>query len=160
MVRPGANGYPPHVVDRLAELTSLDDLVRIVADADGGRDLYIRWSRGPETDRGSVSRDGLTGVTLPALSASPLRVERWWGDRSPRLWVARRLHDYRHLRELRGPHVRPWVLRGTEVARGPDNEPLVEVQEPIAWVREDVLSEVDDVLAEHRPDWGTLDRSP
>ncbi|WP_370643856.1 DUF6098 family protein [Amycolatopsis sp. DSM 110486] len=27
--------------------------------------------------------------------------------------------------------MRPWVLRGTEVARGPDNEPLVRCDEPL-----------------------------
>ncbi|MEW2505921.1 DUF6098 family protein [Amycolatopsis sp. NPDC047767] len=39
-----------------------------------------------------------------------------------RLWLARRLYDYEH---LRGPGVRPWVLRGLEIARGPGNEPLI-----------------------------------
>lgn len=42
--------------------------------------------------------------------------------------------------------------------QGPDNEPLVEVCEPIAWVSADVLAEVDAALAEQHPDWGTLDR--
>ena len=141
------------------ELTTLDELVRVVADADGGRDLYIRWSRGPDRDRDTTSVDELTGVRLPGLSANPLRVESWWADRSLRTWVARRLHDYRHLmRDGRDSAVRPWVLRGREVGRGPDNEPLIQVCEPIAWIHEDVLGEVDATLAEQHPDWGTLDR--
>lgn len=141
------------------ELTTLDALVQVVADADGGRDLYIRWSRGPDSDRGTTSVDELTGVILPGLSANPLHVESWWADRSLRTWVARRLHDYRHLRrDGQGSAVRPWVLRGREVGRGPDNEPLIEACEPIAWIHEDVLAEVDAALAEQHPDWGTLDR--
>lgn len=139
-------------------VSSLDELVELVAGADDG--LYIRWSKGPEVDRETTSKDELTGVRLPALSASPLRVEQWWEDRPLRLWVARRLHDYRHLREQRGPNVHPWLLRGREVARGPDNEPLVDVDEPLAWIDEDVLLEVDDELAEHNTQWGTLDRGP
>jgi hypothetical protein len=91
----------------------------------------VRWSRGPETDltaaggTGQSSQDALTGVLMPGLSANPLRAEAWWGDRSLELWVARRLFDYRHLRELRGPGVRAWILAGEEQGRGPDNEPLV-----------------------------------
>lgn len=39
--------------------------------------------------------------------------------------------------------MRPWVLllRGTELARGPDNEPLVRCDEPLAWVADTVLRE-------------------
>jgi hypothetical protein len=147
------------MADSLPELDSLAALVALLVRSDGGRDLYIRWSRGPAVDQDSTSRDELTGVPLPGLSASPLRVEDWWGRRSLRLWVARRLHDYRHLRHSRGPGVRPWVARGREVARGPDNEPLIEVDQPVAWIHPDVLDQVDATLAEQRGDWGTLDRA-
>ncbi|WP_233158041.1 DUF6098 family protein [Actinokineospora bangkokensis] len=139
---------------------SLDALVDLVVRAGGGHDLYVRWSRGYDLDHHGTSSDELTGVALPGLSANPLRVEDWWDDRPLRLWVARRLHDYRHLRQVRGPGVRPWVARGREVARGPDNEPLIEVCEPVAWIHPDVLDEVDATLAEHRPDWGPLNRMP
>jgi hypothetical protein len=64
-----------------------------------------------------MSVDELTGVRPRGLSANPLRVESWWTDRPLRLWVARHLHDYRHLREGKGREVRPWVLRGSEVGR-------------------------------------------
>jgi Family of unknown function (DUF6098) len=82
-----------------------------------------------------------------------------WDDRPLRLWLARRLHDYRHLAELRGPDVRAWVLAGQERGRGPDNEPLVICCHPLAWVEESALAECAVVLAEHgAPGWGPLDR--
>jgi hypothetical protein len=105
-----------------------------------------------------IVRD-LAGVPLPGLSANPLRVEPWWGDRSLRLWLARRLYDYRHLRDLRGPGVRPWVLAATECGRGPDNEPLVVDIQPLAWIDDTVLEECEkDVAAQHSDEWGPLDR--
>jgi Family of unknown function (DUF6098) len=80
-------------------------------------ELYVRWSHGRQVNGdGMSSRDGLTGVSLPGLSANPLRVEPWWGGRSLRLWLARRLYDYRHLKDLRGAVLgvggagsRPWT---------------------------------------------------
>ncbi|MEV6607181.1 DUF6098 family protein [Kutzneria sp. NPDC051319] len=137
------------------DLAGLVDLVRSVND-----DLYVRWSHGPDVDGdGMSSRDGLTGVPLPGLSANPLRVEPWWGDRSLRLWLARRLYDYRHLRDLRGPGVRPWVLAATERGRGPDNEPLVVDVRPLAWIDDAVLAECEqEVASQHSAEWGPLDR--
>ena len=48
---------------------------------------------------GGVSEGPARGVprALPGLSASPLAVEPWWGDRPLGLWIARRLYDYSHL---------------------------------------------------------------
>jgi hypothetical protein len=138
------------------DLAGLVDLVGRETD-----ELYVRWSVGPDADGdGMSSRDGLTGVPLPGLSANPLCVEPWWGDRSLRLWVARRLHDYRHLRELRGPGVRPWVLAARECGRGPDNEPLVVDIRPLAWIDDSVLEECEkEVAGQHSDEWGPLDRS-
>lgn len=137
---------------------NLTEFVDLVRGATG--DLYVRWSHGPHADREVSSRDGLTGVALPGLSANSLRVEPWWGDRSLRLWLARRLYDYRHLRELRGPGVRPWVLAARECGRGPDNEPLVADVRPLAWIADAVLEECEREVAEQRsPEWGPLDRS-
>ncbi|HEX8864120.1 MAG TPA: DUF6098 family protein, partial [Lentzea sp.] len=133
------------MTEELPTITDLAQLVRLLGD-----DVYVRWSKGPDADAASVSRDSLTGVELPGLSASPLRIEPWWGERSHELWVARRLYDYRHLRELRGPDVRAWVLRGDEVGRGPDNEPLVRCLEPLAWVADSVLHECSELVeAQH-----------
>ena len=126
--------------------------------------LYVRWSRGPHADLSSGgdqrSVDGLTGVPLPGLSANPLRIEPWWGDRPVRLWVARRLYDYRHLREQRGPGVRPWVLEGQERGRGPDNEPLVACHRPVAWISDAAMRECEEAVdAEAGTDWGPLHRA-
>jgi hypothetical protein len=144
-------------VCELPVLTDLSGLVDLVSGTGG--ELYVRWSRGPHMDAGTSSQDGLTGVPLPGLSANSLRVEPWWGDRSLRLWLARRLYDYRHLRELRGPGVRPWVLTGTECGRGPDNEPLVTDVRPLAWIDDAVLVECEkEVAAQQSAEWGPLDR--
>jgi hypothetical protein len=138
----------------------LAGLVELVSAATG--EPYVRWSHGPKADLcddGVSSRDGLTGVALPGLSANSLRVEPWWGDRSRRLWLARRLYDYRHLRDLRGPGVRPWVLAATECGRGPDNEPLVVDVRPMAWIDDAVLVECEkEVAGQRSAEWGPLDR--
>jgi hypothetical protein len=145
----------PDVTDELPTITNLAQLVGLLGD-----DVYLRWSKGPAEDAASASRDSLTGVELPGLSASPLHIEPWWGERSLELWVARRLFDYRHLRELRGPDVRAWVLRGEEVGRGPDNEPLVRCLEPLAWVADTALTECSELVdAQRSEEWGPLDRS-
>lgn len=140
----------------LPTLHRLDELVELARNAS---DLYVRWSRGPQLDEGASSRDELTGVAMPGLSANPLRVEDWWEDRPLRLWLARRLYDYRHLRELRGPDVRPWVLRGREVARGPDNEPLVACEQPLAWLDPQLVDEATRLVDEQTGEWGPLRRT-
>jgi hypothetical protein len=140
----------------LPELTSLDQIAEVI---DSDADVYVRWSRGPGHDADGRSCDELTGVDLPGLSANSLAVEDWWGDRSLELWIARRLYDYRHLREQRGPGVKPWLFEGREVARGPDNEPLVICDRPIAWLSEDLVERATSIVDEQRGDWGTLSRS-
>jgi hypothetical protein len=135
---------------------TLDEFVERAGD---GADLYIRWSRGPEVDATRTSKDELTGVELPGLSASPLQVEPWWEGRSLRTWLARRLYDYRHLAGQRGPDVRPWLFEGKEVGRGPDNEPLVECVRPIAWLSEDVVIEAEREIDAQPADWGSLNRA-
>jgi hypothetical protein len=147
------------------DLDGLVELVELIQRAGSDGELYVRWSKGPETDLANysdakpASRDGLTGVPLPGLSANSLRVEPWWGDRSLRLWLARRLYDYRHLRDLRGPGVQPWVLLGEERGRGPDNEPLVRCLRPVAWINDTMLAECERVVAaQHSAEWGPLDR--
>jgi len=129
----------------------LDTLVRLVEEAGPGEDLYVRWSKGPDADAssGEASRDSLTGGALPGLSANPLAVEDWWAGQSTHLWVARKLHDYRHLRQVHGSDVRPWLLVGTERGRGPDNEPLVSCRRPVAWIAECVLEESAELVAHH-----------
>jgi hypothetical protein len=128
------------------------------------QDLYVRWSQGPGVDLAgepgaASSRDSLTGVALPGLSVNSLAVETWWDERPVRLWVARRLYDYRHLKELRGPGTRPWLLVGEPCGRGPDNEPLVQCRRPVAWISDGALREILEVVGEQgSDDWGPLDR--
>ncbi|MFJ7333288.1 DUF6098 family protein [Streptomyces sp. NPDC101110] len=141
----------------LRVVRTLDELAGLV---ERHRGLYVRWSRGPETDLREVSStDDLTGVSLPGLSASPLGVEDWWGDRPVRVWVARRLHDYAHLPHDKGPGVRPWVLTGTEAARGPDNEPLVTDVRPLCRLDQRVIDEARAEVARQANPWGPLRRS-
>lgn len=144
----------------------LDQLVDLLRRTGPEEELYIRWSRGPDADLSGgygtehSSKDALTGIDLPGLSANPLAVEPWWGGRPLRLWVARRLYDYCHLRELRGPGVRPWVLVGEQLGRGPDNEPLVRCHRPVAWVSERALHEADRAVeAQASAEWGPLHRA-
>lgn len=125
--------------------------------------LLVRWSRGPAADATGPyatgrSADDLTGEPLPGLSASPLAVEPWWGDRPLRLWIARRLFDYSHLKHDKGPGVRPWLLEGRELARGPDNEPLVSCDRPIAWIDDEVIRESARTVDEQNAQWGPLRR--
>ncbi|MEV2253189.1 DUF6098 family protein [Streptomyces sp. NPDC050147] len=144
--------------DDLPVLHTLGELARLVEERHQG--LYVRWSRGPATDLGKVmSRDDLTGMRMPGLSANPLDVEPWWEDRPVELWVARRLHDYSHLPREKGPGVRPWVLLGHECARGPDNEPLVDDVEPLAWIDAKMIAEAREKVAREAGAWGPLRRT-
>jgi hypothetical protein len=141
-------------------VTSLDELVRLVERWDGELPLYVRWTRNLERDLANeVSRDELTGIELPGLSANGLGVEPWWGDRPTRAWLGRRLYDYRHLPRRRGEDTRPYVLTGRESARGPDNEPLITGCQPIAEIAEQVVAEASQLVAEQPGEWGTLDRA-
>ncbi|MFG2000278.1 DUF6098 family protein [Spirillospora sp. NPDC048911] len=141
--------------EELPTITTLDELAGLV---EGTHALFVRWSRGPDADAAGSSKDALTGVDMPGLSANPLIVEDWWRPRPTWIWVARRLYDYSHLEHEKAPGIRPWVLEGEELARGPDNEPLVRVHRPVAWVAESVLAEVRKVMTEQNGRWGPLRR--
>ncbi|MFF1556100.1 DUF6098 family protein [Streptomyces sp. NPDC058279] len=136
---------------------SLDELADLIARRPG---LYVRWSMGPEIDlRAPGSRDELTGIPLPGLSANPLDVEPWWGERPLRVWAARRLYDYAHLPRVKDPRVRPWLLHGKVNGRGPDNEPLVTDVRPIGWIDPAVIEESTEEISRQHGGWGPLDRS-
>jgi Family of unknown function (DUF6098) len=162
-----SGGKPIVVQERYEDLPTigdLDELVALIESSPEPQNLYVRWSRGPAVDlsdekRTASSRDSLTGVPLPGLSANSLAVEAWWRDRPLRLWVARRLYDYRHLADLRGTGTRPWVLVGDLCGRGPDNEPLVRCRRPVAWISDTALREALVAVEEQGSDeWGPLDR--
>ncbi len=140
----------------LPELTALDEVAALVGRHD---DLYVRWSRGPGVDlEAASSRDDLTGIALPGLSANALAVAPWWDGRPVRLWVARRLYDYSHLPREKGSAVRPWLLHGREAGRGPDNEPLVTQVEPVGWIAPEVMREATEEVARQAGVWGPLRR--
>ncbi|WP_405613073.1 DUF6098 family protein [Streptomyces sp. NBC_00076] len=142
--------------DELPVLRTLGDLAELV---ERSPHLYVRWSRGPVADEESAaSRDGLTGVRMPGLSANPLDVESWWEDRPVEVWVARRLYDYSHLPREKGAGVRPWVLRGRVQGRGPDNEPLVRDVQPISWIDERVMEEAQAAVVDQEGAWGPMRR--
>jgi hypothetical protein len=138
----------------LPEVGSLADLAELVGDR---TDVYVRWSRGPDADDHRRSRDSLTGVQLPGLSANALAVEPWWGGRSRTVWMARRLYDYLHLANDR-PRRRAWVLEGRECGRGPDNEPLVDEVTAVAVLSDEVAEEARRVIEELADDGGSLER--
>lgn len=137
------------VVETLDELTEL---------ARRHPRMFVRWSRGPAADAVGKSSDDLTGEPLPGLSANSLAVEPWWEDRPLRLWIARRLFDYSHLKHEKRPGVRPWVLEGRELGRGPDNEPLVGCDRPVAWIDDRVIGEAVRTVDEQNAQWGPLRR--
>ena len=92
----------------LPTVTSLDELTRLVTSRSG---LYVRRSLGPEHDLPRASsKDDLTVLRLPGLSASSLDIEDWWGERPAHIWVARRLYDYCHLPHVKDARTRPWVF--------------------------------------------------
>lgn len=138
-------------------IDSLDELARLAGSAS---DLFVRWSSSPAQDQATgLSFDELTGVELPGLSVNSLAVETWWEDRPFKLWLARRLYDYRHLRGMRAADVRPWVLEGDIVGRGPDNEPLVRCRKAIAWLGSRTIAEATHLIESLSPEWGTLSRA-
>jgi uncharacterized protein DUF6098 len=139
---------------------SLAELAELMRSCDDDRQLYARWTNDIGRDeRTQVSRDELTGIELPGLSANSLAVEPWWGDRELTTWLARRLYDYRHLREIRGPGTRPWVVTGVERGRGPDNEPLVTHCTPVAEIALSVIDEAAAEIERFAADWGSLRRA-
>jgi hypothetical protein len=140
-------------------VASLDELTELVGEWDGEHPLYVRWARDIEADlRKECSRDDLSGVELPGLSVNGLALEPWWKDRGLRVWIARRLYDYRHLPYRRGEGTKPWVLTGVECGRGPDNEPLLRECRVVAEVLGSVIDEATKAVDELPGDWGTLDR--
>ncbi|WP_374984475.1 DUF6098 family protein [Streptomyces fradiae] len=145
--------------DGVTELPTLGSLAELADLVERHGRLFVRWSRSPAEDlEAARSADHLTGIPLPGVSANPLQIEGWWEDRPVRLWVARRLYDYCHLRQERDGDVRPWALRGREVARGPDNEPLLRDVEPVCWIDLAVIDEAEEEVARQRRPWGPMRR--
>jgi len=108
--------------------------------------LFVRHSEGPKHDAREQSVDGESGLKMPGLSVNPLTPESWW-TRPLEHWIARQLVQYRQLQRVGGKKF-AWILTGREVARGPDNEPLLTDVAPLAILRDDVLDESETVYSE------------
>lgn len=132
------------VRDGMRPLTGLDDLAACVTD-DG---VYLRISGGPLADRERVSMDYESGMELPGLSVVPLAPPAWW-KRPAQDWIARQVCKYIHLHDESDDPRYGWLLRGRMQGRGPDNEPLVDDVEPIAWLPEPLLEEAKQRYADH-----------
>jgi hypothetical protein len=70
------------VIGQLGELAEL---------ACDGRQVYLRYSRGPEADTHQASRDYESGLELPGLSVIPLAPPSWWSRPVPD-WLAPKEH--------------------------------------------------------------------
>ena len=115
----------------------LDEMVNLVRETN--EPLYLRYSKGPAHDMSSgPSRDYEAEVDLPGLSVTNISPEPWW-SRPIEDWVARRICKYLELGEEAERY--PWILTGSEVGRGPDHEPVVELQEAIGRLDDAVLDE-------------------
>ncbi|MDD9206163.1 DUF6098 family protein [Georgenia sp. 10Sc9-8] len=108
--------------------------------------VYLRFSRGPESDASEVSRDKESGCVLPGLSTNPVTPEPWW-HREPREWAARQLCQYAHLWERDSDRC-GWLLTGVIVGRGPDSEPLLGETTPLAVLAPSCLREAQRVYTE------------
>ncbi|MEW9530190.1 DUF6098 family protein [Microbispora sp. NPDC049125] len=119
----------------LPAIDSLDELTALVERRPG---LFLRYSKGPESDIGRPSVDYESGLPLPGLSATVLDAECWWT--SPlEDWLARQVCKYTHL--AKEGDRRAWILSGRVVARGPDHEPLIDEVEPVAWLDDSVVEQ-------------------
>ncbi len=126
-------------LDDLPKLDSLGTLATVVTRRPR---MFVRCSKGPASDATEQSRDHATGLDLPGLAVNPLDPPRWW--RLPlEISLARQIRAYAHLSDDQPDHL-AWVLTGTVVDRGPDNEPLVVDVEPIARLASDDYLEESD----------------
>ncbi|HEY6933396.1 MAG TPA: DUF6098 family protein [Marmoricola sp.] len=142
---------PDREMPTLEELTDVVALVR-----EHGRDLYLRYSRGPQRDsENGCSRDYEAGVDLPGLSVTDVAPEDWW-PRPVEDWVARRICKYAELGEEGGRYA--WLLTGRLTGHGPDHEPVVQEVRPVARIGAPVLDQARKLYAE-RFDVGEDSRS-
>jgi Family of unknown function (DUF6098) len=119
------------------EVNSVDQLVELVGAS--GTPTYVRFSADVAHDRVHGSVDHESGLPLPGLSVNPLQPPSWW--RKPlRAWVVRQLCTYHHLKDQDDDR-RCWIVVGSVIDRGPDNEPLLTDVRAIAVVADDVLDE-------------------
>jgi hypothetical protein len=129
--RIGPDISPCGATSELPVIADLEELTEFVT----RQQVFLRYSEHASTEDGP-SLDYESGVELPGLSVTTLAPEPWW-PRSSREWVARRLCKYAELGSESGR--RAWLLRGREVARGPDHEPVIADVTPIAIIDDRVI---------------------
>ena len=129
--------------DDIPVVESLKHLCQLVSE-----DAFVRYSKGPDDDRRSNSRDYESGLELPGLSVNPLQPEDWW-TRPLEEYLARQICNYAHIQDHADDERRAWVLTGDVVSRGPDNEPLVARDfTPVAWLSDTVIDEAERLYEE------------
>ena len=121
----------------LPEIADFDELLRCL---ERNPVMFVRYSHGPEQDAAEASCDHASGQRLPGLSVNPLTPPVWWTERPLEEWIARQVSSYAHLWR-RGSDKRAWILLGRIVARGPDNEPLVDSAVPLAWLSNTLITQ-------------------
>jgi hypothetical protein len=119
-------------------LTTVDAVVAAVEAVDDC--VYVRFSQAPPDGSDEPSTDGESGLDLPGYSVNPLDPPRWWPADRIEEWIVRRVCTYAHL-QAREPDRQCWLVQGTVVDRGPDNEPLLTDATPIAMVDSEVVAE-------------------
>jgi hypothetical protein len=120
----------------LPVICQLGQLAELACD---DKDVYLRYSRGPEADAQRASRDYESGLELPGLSVIPLTPPAWWSRPVPD-WLARQVCKYVQLADGE-PDRYAWVLSGRKVGLGPDQEPLLADPRPVAMLSDAVLEQ-------------------
>lgn len=121
------------------KLPVIDELDAVVTLVEHRPRIYLRYSYGPEQDAlDGPSEDYEANLPLPGLSVTTISPEPWW-TRPAIEWMARRLCKYAELGDTAGRG--PWLLTGHVVGRGPDHEPIVDIDSvcPVAWIDSSVV---------------------
>lgn len=134
------------------EAPRLDRLGQLVELLGRYEQLYVRFGNHPSGQQGG-SIDYESGLRMPGLSANRLRPPDWW-TRPLEDWLARQICQYVHLLDRSSEH-EGWVVHGTEVGHGPDDEPLLSDVEVVGRVGRDLLDEADRTYR-HRFDQGRV----
>lgn len=82
----------------------------------GTRNLYVRWSRGPEFDK-NASCDYVSGKLHAGLSAV-------WVDYWEREIMVKRMKEYEFLR-IKDSKINAYIYQGSEVGKDSDGEPSI-----------------------------------
>jgi hypothetical protein len=125
-------------IDHLPQLDSVAEVADFVGECDVP--VYVRFSEDPACDVHEPSTDRASGLTLPGLAVNAMDPPRWWRDHPVEEWVVRQICTYVHLQDHDDRRI-CWLMTGTVVDRGPDNEPLLQDVRPLAVVTETAVRE-------------------